>query len=198
MEQKTEKKPKLWLAILVAIGLGLAGCLLWGLLYYLGYMAWIAAYLVVFGAAWGYQKFNLKLDKKGYFIISAIAVIEIALTMLITLVIVVMTTLGTGFFDSFALLPQLFEAIPELTGAVITDTVLSIVFIALGLLTYFFTEKKKAKQASEIAKPLDVSNPETSAEPKSEQPKAKDTKETSKNTATETKEEKPEEQKTEK
>ncbi len=189
MEQKTEKKPKLWLAILVAIGLGLAGCLLWGLLYYLGYMAWIAAYLVVFGAAWGYQKFNLKLDKKGYFIISAIAVIEIALTMLITLVIVVMSAAGTGFFDSFALLSSLFAGNAELTGTIIADAVLSLVFIALGLLTYFFTEKKKAKQASEVEKQLEINKTEQNSESKPVETESK---------PVETKEEKSEQPKTEK
>lgn len=193
MEQKTEKKPKLWLAILVAIGLGLAGCTLWGVLYYFDYIEWIAAYLVVFGAAWGYQKFNLKLDKKGYFIISAIAVVEIAVTMLITLVIAVMTTLGTSFFDSFALLPQLFEAFPELTRTVITDTVLSLVFIALGLVTYFITEKRKAKQSSEVEKQLEINKTEQNSESKPEQPQVE-----TESKPVETKEEKSEQPKTEK
>lgn len=171
MEQNTQKQPKLWLAILTAIGLGLVGCLLWGLLYYFGYLAWLGGYVVVVAAAWGYQKFNLKLDKKGYFIISAIAVVEIALTMLITLNIVVMQTAGTGFFDSFALLSDLLAANSELSSALITDAILSLVFIALGLITYFITEKKKAKQNKTVEQKLDVNvNVNQTVEVKNEQP----------------------------
>ena len=42
MEQ-SKNKTNLTLAIIVAIALGLASCLLWRILYYFGYFAWVVA-----------------------------------------------------------------------------------------------------------------------------------------------------------
>ena len=88
MEQ-SKNKTNLTLAIIVAIALGLASCLLWRILYYFGYFAWVVAFLIVFAVSWGYKKFNLKIDKKGYFIISLICLIEVVLAMFITIALAV-------------------------------------------------------------------------------------------------------------
>lgn len=158
-----EKKPKLWLAILVAIGMGLAGCLLWGLLYYVGYIAWIAAYVVVLASAWGYKKFNLKMDTKGYIIISVIAVVEIILTMFITINIACMIEfskqgLDIGFFDSFNLMFRVIGADAQAKSSIIIDAVLSLIFIVVGILTFFFVERRKERMENTTKAVNDSSN----------------------------------------
>jgi len=150
----SEKQPKLWLAILSAIGMGLLGCIVWGFLYYLGYIAWAAALLVVLAAGWAYKKLNLKMDTKGYIIISIIAAIEVVITMLISLNIGVMIELGGeyGFFECFSLIMQVLQADSSILTSLIVDIVLSLVMIVVGVLIYFFAEKsskKKAKQKEE-------------------------------------------------
>ncbi len=55
-----EKQPNLLFAILTAIGLGLVGCVLYGVLYYVGYVAWIASLVVVLASSWGYRYFYKK------------------------------------------------------------------------------------------------------------------------------------------
>ncbi|MGN1221927.1 MAG: hypothetical protein ACI4TT_01675 [Christensenellales bacterium] len=133
----TDKKPQLWLAILCAVGLGLAGCLLWGLLYYYGYIAWIAAFIVVLAAAWGYKKFNLKMDKKGYAIVSAISFVEIIATMFIVIAILV-ADVENGF-------NILFNDVDFVT-AFITDIILSVVMIVLALVSFRQMEKRMVKK----------------------------------------------------
>lgn len=147
VEQTNEKKPNLFLAILTAIGMGLIGAVLWGILYYFGYIAWIAAFVIMIAAGWAYKKFNLKLDIKGYIIITIITIIEIALALLISLNIAVMQAAGTGFFESFGLLSNLVAATPELSRAIIADSVLSLVFVVVGLVTFIIVEKKTSKQS---------------------------------------------------
>ena len=90
------------------------------------------------------------MDKKGYIIISVIAVVEVVLTMLITINIAVMAELAkeglkVGFFECFG---YVFEAIgtePTVRSAVLVDGILSLIFIVAGILTYYFVEKKKAE-----------------------------------------------------
>lgn len=143
-----EKQPKLLFAILTAIGMGLVGCLLWGLLYYVGYIAWAAAFVVIYGSAWAYKKFNLKLDVKGYIIIFTIAVVEVVLTMLLTLNISCMIELSkegisVSFFECFKLMFEVIGADASLKSAVILDAVLSLVFLGVGMLSFFYIEKRK-------------------------------------------------------
>lgn len=78
MDQKETKtagsKPNLLYAILTAIGLGLVGCVLYGVLYYVGYIAWIASYVAVIAAAWGYKHFNKKMDWRGYLTVAVVSI----------------------------------------------------------------------------------------------------------------------------
>ncbi|MGN1200802.1 MAG: hypothetical protein ACI4R8_00865 [Candidatus Caccovivens sp.] len=143
-----EKRPTLWLAILCAVGLGLAGCLLWGLLYYVGYIAWIAAFVVVWASAWGYKKFNLKMDIKGYIIVSVISVVEIILTIFIVLAIVVSSELGVGLDEGFYWMFEIVGQNAEVKNALIIDVVLSVVMIVLAFVSFFFAERKMAKKAN--------------------------------------------------
>ncbi len=154
-----EEKPKLWLAILVGIALGLVGCVLWGLLYFLKYISWIAAFVIVFLIAWGYKKFNLKLEKKDYIIISVIAVVEVLITMFLTLNISVYLALmdsGYTFFETTSIMFEVIGSNTELTVGFIIDAVLSLVCLVIGVVCYRAYDKRKTQQLENLKKPTDA------------------------------------------
>ncbi len=149
MEQ-SKNKTNLTLAIIVAIALGLASCLLWGILYYFGYFAWVVAFLIVFAVSWGYKKFNLKIDKKGYFIISLICLIEVVLTMFITIALAVNIAYVqegyyVSFFECFSIMFDFIKTNAEFRSALLTDSILTLLFMVIGLVVFFIYDKKKEK-----------------------------------------------------
>lgn len=149
MEQ-SKNKTNLTLAIIVAIALGLASCLLWGILYYFGYFAWVVAFLIVFAVSWGYKKFNLKIDKKSYFIISLICLIEVVLTMFITIALAVNIAYVqegyyVSFFECFLIMFDFIKTNAEFRSALLTDSILTLLFMVIGLVVFFIYDKKKEK-----------------------------------------------------
>ena len=145
-----EKQPRLSLAIVCAIGMGLAGCLLFGLLYFLGFIAWASGLVVVMAAAWGYQKFNLKMDKKGYVIITVIALVEMLLTILVSLNLEVYIYLvDQGYKISFAestrLVIEVINESADVRSAVVVDAVLSVICVGVGVLVFYLIQRKKEK-----------------------------------------------------
>ena len=149
MEQ-SKNKTNLTLAIIVAIALGLASCLLWRILYYFGYFAWVVAFLIVFAVSWGYKKFNLKIDKKGYFIISLICLIEVVLTMFITIALAVNIAYVqegyyVSFFECFLIMFDFIKTNAEFRSALLTDSILTLLFMVIGLVVFFIYDKKKEK-----------------------------------------------------
>ena len=156
-----EEKPKLWLAILVGIALGLVGCVLWELLYFLKYISWIAAFVIVFLIAWGYKKFNLKLEKKDYIIISVIAVVEVLITMFLTLNIsIYLVLINSGydytFFETTSLMFEVIGADSSLIISCVVDAVLSLVCLVIGVVCYRAYDKRKTQQLEELKKPTDA------------------------------------------
>lgn len=153
--EKSKEKSNLFLAIIVAISLGLASCLLWGLLYYFGYFAWIVAFLIAFAVSWGYKKFILKIDTKGYIIISLICLIEVVLTMFITIALAVnIACVQEGyyvsFFECFSLMFEFINTNPEFRSALLTDSILTLLFMIIGLVIFFVFDKKREKNMSRI------------------------------------------------
>lgn len=157
-----EKKPNLLLAILSAVGLGLIGAVLWGLLYYAGYIAWAAAYVTILLSAWGYKKIYKKLDVKGYIIIGVISIVEIIVAMLIALDLSVMIELAKegfsiSFGETFSLMFEVIGANAEIRNGLIVDIVLSLVCIAAGMITLYFIDRStKKKQKPDNAENLNL------------------------------------------
>jgi len=146
-----EKRPNLFLAILCAVGLGLVGAVLWGLLYYTGYIAWAAAYFTILLSAWGYKKIYKKLDVKGYIIVGVISIVEIVVAMLIALdlsVLIELTKEGfnASFGEVFSLMFEVIAANAEIRNDLIIDVVLSLVCIAVGMLTLYLINRRAGKQ----------------------------------------------------
>lgn len=140
-----EKQPNLLYAILSAIGLALVGCVLYGVLYYVGYIAWIASLVVVLASGWGYKHFNKKMDWKGYLTITIVSVAGLIITMFIALTIYVAKEFGMSFGAAFKQLFTLINDRSDIRSAVIKDGALTAVFTLLGILFYWFNEMRATK-----------------------------------------------------
>ncbi len=149
-----EKQPRLALAIIMAIVMGLIGAVVFVVLYYIGFIAWIAGLIAVLAAAWGYKKFNLKMDIKGYIIVSVISVVEIMLALLIGLAIDCSTIFEVPFFESFGLLFELMQDYPDLKSAIVSDAIFSLISVVVGIAIFIGSEKRKARieREQELAK----------------------------------------------
>ena len=140
-----EKQPNLLFAILTAIGLGLVGCVLYGVLYYVGYVAWIASLVVVLASSWGYRYFYKKMDWKGYLTISIVSIVGLLITMFLALTIFVAKEFGMSFGAAFKQLFTLINDRSDIRAAVVKDGVLTAVFTLLGILFYWFYEFRAEK-----------------------------------------------------
>ncbi len=137
-----ESKPNLLFAILAAIGLALVGSVLYGVLYYVGYIAWIASYVTIIASAWGYKHFNKKMDWKGYLTVAIASIAAVIVSMFISLTLVVAKAYNCSFIDALKNLFTLLDTHDKIRSYVIRDGALTGVFTLLGLLSYFFYEKR--------------------------------------------------------
>lgn len=139
-------------AVLCAIAMGLIGCLIYGALYFFNIIAAIGAYFIYFFAVKGYKKFNNNsIDKKGYAIVIGISVIELIITIFITLVISLMLAYDLGFGETINILFELISTDAEVSSSVIYDIVMSLIFLAVALLFDYVNAKKKAKMNSSVS-----------------------------------------------
>lgn len=142
-----EKKPNLLYAVLAAIGLSLIGCVLYGVLYYVGYIAWIVSYITILAAGWGYKHFNKKMDWKGYLTVAIVSIAGLIISMFISLTLVVAKEFGSSFGVALKDLFTFLDTNTKLRNYVVRDGVLTAVFTLLGLLSYYFYEKRLEKTA---------------------------------------------------
>lgn len=154
MEQTKENNYAL--ALLAGFGLALVGGIVYGLLYYVGYVAYIGAYLIFMLASIGFKKAgkNAQLAKKDYVILALISVVVVVVAMFTTLTIAVSLEAGISFGDSFKLLIEVIKD-PSVSSTVIMDLIWGVVFVIAGAITMYFVEKRKAKQ--QIAQPVQES-----------------------------------------
>lgn len=158
--QVEQDQPNFWVGLIVAIVLGLAGSVVWAFVYLLGYIAWIVAFFMIFIMAWGYKKFNLKMDVKGYVLITIFAILETLLALVFVMAFLGMSeevSFGEAFLLSFQMLFS--------NTAFIIDAVLSGIAIIVATVFHYFTEKNKEKKLNEKkdgnvvdVKPVEVKN----------------------------------------
>ena len=158
--QVEQDQPNFWVGLIVAIVLGLAGSVVWAFVYLLGYIAWIVAFFMIFIMAWGYKKFNLKMDVKGYVLITIFAILETLLALVFVMAFLGMSeevSFGEAFLLSFQILFS--------NTAFIIDAVLSGIAIIVATVFHYFTEKNKEKKFNEKkdgnvvdVKPVEVKN----------------------------------------
>lgn len=154
VDVETTKQPKFWLALLSVIGITIVGSVIWGFLYYAGFLAWIVSYLMFVFSAWVYTKLNLKMDVKGYIIITVLTIVGITLAILITLQIVAyVAALDAGmsitFMEAFRLMFDLLQSVEGGVASLIIDIVLSLIMVVAGVLTYFVYEKQLSKRKAQ-------------------------------------------------
>lgn len=113
----------------------LLGCVLWGVLYYLGFIAWIAMVLAAFGASFLWDKFGAKNGKAKIATIWITTFVMIAVTMLVTILIVVQIEMskydeliGINLMEFFNFMIAESE---EFRNALIRDFILSGVFVLI-------------------------------------------------------------------
>lgn len=154
VDVETTKQPKFWLALLSVIGITIVGSVIWGFLYYAGFLAWIVSYLMFVFSAWIYTKLNLKMDVKGYIIITVLTIVGITLAILITLQIVAyVAALDAGmsitFMEAFRLMFDQLQSVEGGVASLIIDIVLSLIMVVAGVLTYFVYEKQLSKRKAQ-------------------------------------------------
>ena len=140
------------LSLLAGFGLAFVGGLIYGLLYYFGFVAYLGAYLVFVLATIGFKKASKKsmLAKKDYIILSLLSILVVAITMFITLTIVIALEAGVNFGNAFSKLINMLGDSKVVT-TVISDLIWGVAFVIAGAVSMFFVEKRKAKQEAEEA-----------------------------------------------
>lgn len=142
--------------IVGAIVGSLLGCVVWGLLYYIGIIAWIAAVLTAFGASFLWDKFGGKNGKAKIVTVWIVTVAMIAVTMFVGYLIdvkVALSELGWEGLNSFEVLSLAFETSEELRRIILVDTILSLIFIVLGnIFTTIQILKTQKLQSKELRK----------------------------------------------
>lgn len=120
--------------LLGAVVGALAGCIVWVLLYFIGYIAVVAAALASFGAAYLWGKFGGKNNKIKIGVIWAVTIIMIMLAMLTAYCIEVRLALNELGYEGTAI--EWFVAIlkedAELRTDILIDTIVSLIFIVIA------------------------------------------------------------------
>lgn len=125
--------------LLGAIIGALAGCIVWVLLYFIGYIAVIAAALASLGAAFMWGKFGGKNSKIKIVVIWAVTIVMIMLAMLTAYLIEVQLAINQLVSEGEEISGSAFEWLiilikddPELRTEVLIDTLISFVFIVVA------------------------------------------------------------------
>ena len=136
--QITSNEQSLLKSILFAICFGLGGSVIFGILYYIKIIAFIGAYSITYFACLGYKKYNNNIiDKKGYLIVSTIAVIELLLTIIFTNAITLtLANPDYGFFQSVSL-------VADNLILFMSDIFIGFLFLFAGLYSYSPIRKRR-------------------------------------------------------
>ena len=135
-------------SVLFAIAMSLIGCLVYGILYYFGYIAGIGAYLIFYLACFGFKRYNNgTINKKGYIIIFVLTFAEIFITMILVLAIIIMNTYVLSFGTSVSCIFELMSIDSEFSASIISDLVISIIFVLVCFVVDLITTKRRAKKA---------------------------------------------------
>ena len=169
-----QDQPNFWIGLLIAFILGLVGSVVWATVYFFGYLAWLVAFLMVYVMAWGYKKFNLVMDKRGYICIAIFAFFEIALALILAFIFVAMSTdmsFGEALKETFMYLFTNFSFI--------INAVLSVIAIVVACIIHNHIEKDREKKFAE-KNIVDITPVETKTEEKEIKTEQKETNEESK------------------
>lgn len=136
----------------------LLGCIVWGLLYFVGYIAVVAAIITSLGAAFLWDKFGGKNCKAKIVAIWIVSVVMLGVTMFGVYCIDVLIEFNkTGLADYgisinvVEFLSTSFRDVPEFRNAILFDTVVSCLFVVIGNV---FTTMRILKTQKALSKTL--------------------------------------------
>lgn len=182
MEQTKEKS--YGLAILAAVGMALVGAIVYGALYYLGYVAFLGAYLIFILASWGFKKVRKQtsLDKKDYLFLSLISIAVTVVALFVALTLLIVIKYEVTLVQTIDVLKELFQD-AEFVASVVGDIIWGVGFVIAAVVSTYITEKRKAKQQAE-KQALSAEN----NEPSQKEESTTDNEEVKQDSTTETKE----------
>lgn len=136
--------------ILGAILGALVGSVVWAAFYYFGFIAFVAAFLISIGAAFGWGKLGGKNNMKKIVTVWIVSLAALTLTMVVSYCIdidVVMKSEGVSgsAFDMFL---YLLEEYPEYKAAILYDTAISYVFAVIANIAMTVSVARSQKKAS--------------------------------------------------
>ena len=155
---KDKNHGNLGLAILASIGLGLAGCVLYAIVYSTGRISALVCASVAIFASIAYIKVYKKIDLKGLFIIFAICIVEILITHFLLAVVEVFKAyqdagIECTFSEIFSITIEILGNDSELKSAYTGEVLMNVLFVLIGTcFTYIpslLKYKKALKQANQ-------------------------------------------------
>lgn len=142
-----EKKDRVGLALLFSFLVGLAGSIIWGLLYSTGWLVALVGYVTALGMFFVYTRFA-KMSKLT-FIWTLVWVI--VLNILATYIALIIYTSVKYNLSLAEVINSVFSNFGAITEALLADIILGIVFSVLGVVSYYAYYKRNLK-AKELEK----------------------------------------------
>lgn len=136
------KKQSLALALVLSLLVGIAGSVVWGLLYSLGWFASIVAYATSFGMFAVYLKFS-KLSKLTFVWTLVWVILLNIIASFVAIVISVSVEAQVSISES---LDAVFQNFGLIASDFVIDIVLGTVFCVLGVVSYYAVYKRQQKE----------------------------------------------------
>ena len=149
MDQTTEKK-SYFLAILASICLALVGGIVYGFVYYTGYISYLATAIIYPLASIGIKKVMKKdtLSKLDSFLLFIISIVVSVLAVFSVNIIIIMMECGCGFTEAFELL-KLGMQDPTVRGALAKDITTGACFVIFGVISVAIADRRRAKKSQQ-------------------------------------------------
>lgn len=168
MEEKVEKSSgkRIALALLISFLICVAGAVLCGVIYYVGFISWWVALLTAYVAFLIFQKFyKVNWVSLIWVLIWTIILEELAIYLAIGISVAAANGVGVG--EALSAFTQILSENADLQSAFLRDSLLIVVFAIFGVLLYYVTIKIKMKKAKKLAEQqTDTTNIIQSAKPK--------------------------------
>lgn len=155
MQNTKEIKKSTWKALLFSFLTCLGFSVLWGLIYYLGYIAYIVGFACAVCSYAMFVKFYKKVPFWSVLWVLFFSIILTELAMMIVILIIFISaypnmTLGEGIANLYSFIADN----AELSKAFLSDTLLNVILITIGVITtwvgFYIKNKKVAKKQAII------------------------------------------------
>ena len=165
-EEKNPKKQSLALALILSLLVGIAGSVVWGLLYSTGWFVSLVAYVTSLGMFAVYLKFY-KMGKLTFVWTLVWVILLNTLATFVSLVVTVAVEADVSMKES---LDAIIESFNLIAGDLAIDLILGAVFGVLGVVSYysFYKKQQKEKALQEEMKKQLLGNIEVKPEEKTE------------------------------